>query len=579
MRAVDALRDDQQRLQLVAADARRSPTGASARTASGRRAGSAAGPRGSVAMCQKTWHSSPFRSGDVTIVSRISGRDAARHTQEPQQAMRRREQRVVGDVRRRSRRARRPRATAGAGSRRTPRAFAVPSCVLLVRCCTRGDGAGEHAVDERGVGRRGCLRAARPWSRRTARPRTGSAGRRAGTRCRRSCTCEITANAVSFGSSGSNTPGAGRRRSSTPTTIASYASRLPTASSSRSPVRLRSSVSPRVASRGRSACSATWWTTSAASWSAGALVIGDRLADAVGEQRPWSSRSARTGSAPCRGSGSRCWRPDVERVGDLPHRRRLVALLEEAVGARALARSRCGSSRRPPRRRLGRRRPPSQPVDLAVGVAGQGVDDDRTGPAPRSRRCARAGRARRLLGHEGRAGALDHAGHDALLAVVGHADHGRLGDALERAELRASTRLAWIFSPPRTITSAMRPCSVRNPSPSTPPRSPVRSHGPRNTSAVAASFASSPASASGPPATPRPVARRRRRRRRRPRRAAAPARPAGPTVSARDTANSGSSSVAERGELGEPVDVERAQRRPAARPAPRSTAGGIGAPP
>ena len=68
-----------------------------------------------------------------------------------------------------------------------------------------------------------------------------------------------------------------------------------------------------------------------------------------------------------------------------------------------------------------------------------------------------------------------------------------------------STRLAWIFSPPRTITSAMRPCSVRKPSPSTAPRSPVRSHGPRNTSAVAASFASSPACASGPPATPRPA--------------------------------------------------------------------------
>ena len=38
-------------------------------------------------MCQKTWHSSPFRSGDVTIVSRISGSHAARHTHEPQQAM------------------------------------------------------------------------------------------------------------------------------------------------------------------------------------------------------------------------------------------------------------------------------------------------------------------------------------------------------------------------------------------------------------------------------------------------------------------------------------------------------------
>lgn len=38
-------------------------------------------------MCQKTCDSSPFRSGEVTIVSRISGSHAARHTHEPQQAM------------------------------------------------------------------------------------------------------------------------------------------------------------------------------------------------------------------------------------------------------------------------------------------------------------------------------------------------------------------------------------------------------------------------------------------------------------------------------------------------------------
>ena len=176
-------------------------------------------------------------------------------------------------------------------------------------------------------------------------------------------------------------------------------------------------------------------------------------------------------------------------------------------------------------------------------------------------RCAQVGAG--LLGHERVAGPLDHARDDALLQhVVGHADHGRLGDARRARRARDSTWLAWIFSPPRTITSAIRPCSVRKPSSSTAPRSPVRSHGPRNASAVAASFAEV---ALHPRRPGQPHLARLARRPRRPRRRDDPLphlfdRPAD-GLGARDRVGR-LERVAERRELGQPVDVERPQRRP-----------------